>query len=608
MLSTKRRRSLGSFYTPDWIAEWMVSRAMSGEAEAAGDWRILDPACGDGAFVLPVLDWLARQKQIEPGDVTGRLAIVRDHVFGVDADSTAIEKLHLRVADWIGDGSEHVREVADVLAQQFLCGDSLLGEDWSVGPEYSVLSTQYSGPTASDGIGTEIEAGPLAIDWAAAFPSIAQAGGFDLVIGNPPYRRELNAKSDFDRIAASSIGQKWRAARMDLWHYFVHRSLDLLKPGGRLAFIVNSYWTSAASARSLRERLSAETTLEEIACFGAAPLFPNVSGRHMIFRVRKGIDSSTTCRVFDLSSQSRSQIEETLKDGAPDVSVDVPQAEMWFNGQLRTVFTVSGPEMKSDGVLSDLFDVRQGIAENPPFVTRAAAAEFGDPALIGHGVFVLTNDEVAKLELDKHEAALLRPYYSLPTIGRFRVADEPSHQLLYLTKSTAPQLELLPRIAAHLERYRAILERRREVQSGKIAWWHLHWPREERLFTEPRVICVQMAPEPRFAYVERPTYVGFSLNVIVANRLAAASISLAALTAILNSSRAKQWFEAHAKPRGVHLDISGTVLKRFPLPINTSPQVLAELDQLARTWPAADDQRAIAEQRLDQLTEDLYSD
>jgi hypothetical protein len=146
------------------------------------------------------------------------------------------------------------------------------------------------------------------------------------------------------------------------------------------------------------------------------------------------------------------------------------------------------------------------------------------------------------------------------------------------------------------------------VQSGKIAWWHLHWPREERLFTEPRVICVQMAPEPRFAYVERPTYVGFSLNVIVANRSNPASIPLAALAAILNSSRAKQWFEAHAKPRGVHLDISGTVLKRFPLPINTSPHVLAELDQLARTWPAADDQRAIAEQRLDQLTEQLYSD
>jgi len=49
-----------------------------------------------------------------------------------------------------------------------------------------------------------------------AFPQVAADGGFDVVIGNPPYRRELNAKELFDRIAASPLGERWRQARMDL--------------------------------------------------------------------------------------------------------------------------------------------------------------------------------------------------------------------------------------------------------------------------------------------------------------------------------------------------------------------------------------------------------
>src|SRR6185503_6653749 len=103
---------------------------------------------------------------------------------------------------------------------------------------HSVVSTQYSV------LGTA----PLPINWPTAFPNVAAAGGFDLVIGNPPYLRERDSKREFDRIAHSPLGKRWRTARMDLWHYFLHRGLDLLKPGGRLSFIVNSYWTSSTAA------------------------------------------------------------------------------------------------------------------------------------------------------------------------------------------------------------------------------------------------------------------------------------------------------------------------------------------------------------------------
>lgn len=578
MPTTSRRRALGSYYTPDWIARWMVAQALATDETSSTDLcgRILDPACGDGGFILPILDALAARQAVGPNDCSARLRIVREHVFGVDADQAAIESLRQRVAAWIGEDSP---DVADVLDRNFPWGDALLGDDWA--------------HPAADASVTEAAAGaapssyPDPLQWSAAFPQVAAASGFDLIVSNPPYRRELNAKSDFDRIANSTLGQRWRTARMDLWHYFLHRGLDLLKPGGRLSFIVNSYWTRASAATDLRRRLADETSMEELVLLGSARLFPQVSGRHLIFQVRKGGAPQTRCRVWDLSNRTRSQIETEFTAPSRTTTVEsVPQSDLWAGGQLHvptktrrsSVLPGSGP------VLADLFEVRQGIAENPPFVTRAAAVELNDPALAGRGVFVLTTQEVADLNLGPAEQSLLRPYYALSSIGRFHVAAQPTHQLLYLTRHTAPELEMLPRIAVHLQRFRSILQRRREVQSGRIAWWHLHWPREERLFLSPRVLCHQMGREPRFAFAEQPTFVGFSLHVIVPRIQAPAPLSLAALSAILNSQRAKIWFETIAKRRGAHLDISGTVLKQFSLPETNQPELAAALDSIARNW------------------------
>lgn len=588
-----RRRSLGSYYTPEWIARAMVDRCLIANETGlpAKSWRVLDPACGDGAFVLATL------KHMGQGS-SDRLSLVRECVFGVDADPAAIDSLRERVAAWIGCDLAHNEEVKRVLATNFLCGDALLGPDW-VGAE-----SESATRSAQD---------LQAIQWSTAFPQIAADGGFDLVIGNPPYRRELNAKADFDRIAASPLGQRWRRARMDLWHYFLHRGLDLLKPQGMLCFIVNSYWTGSTAAGPLIERLATETTMDEIIQFGALKLFRDVSGRHMIFRARKGLEPETACQIIDLSDVAPAKLKAELLQ--PSLVRRVAQEALWRGGRMQ-IETVDSHRGLPDGGprLGEVFEVRQGIAENPPFVTKAIAAELNDSSLTGTGVFVLTEGEVESLGLSKRERSLLKPYYILSAVERFRLAPQPSHWLLYLTKQTASTIEELPRIASHLKRYRGVLERRREVASGALAWWHLHWPREERLFTAPRILCVQMGHVPRFVFADRPTFVGFSQNVIVERTNADASNlskpgepSLAALSAILNSSPARGWFESYAKRRGANLDISGSVLKRFPLPSQSCLKLDEQLGRLARDWPTMEsDSLPDAEFQLDRLVREWY--
>src|SRR5262249_30181481 len=145
----------------------------------------------------------------------------------------------------------------------------------------------------------------------------------------------------------------------------------------------------------------------------------------------------------------------------------------------------SGPTQRvfvNRRTLTELYDTRQGMAENPPAISRRLQRRCPGQYEIGEGVFVLRPDEVERLKLTPDEQARLRPYYELAACGRYRLADHPTHKVLYLTRRTAPCLDDLPRIAAHLERFRPILELRRETREGKCSWWHLHWPREEDIF------------------------------------------------------------------------------------------------------------------------------
>jgi hypothetical protein len=393
----------------------------------------------------------------------------------------------------------------------------------------------------------------------------------------------LNAREQFASIAQSELGRRWKQARMDLWYYFLHRGLDLLKPGARLSFIVNSYWTASASARRLIDRLERETTIEELVLLGNAPLFPDVAGNHMIFRLRRG-KVGVPCRVRNFAPDATSRGKamrsvatinavRTSSHSRPHIrraaSYRLAQAEL-FDGN-RLLVHPAEPWMSRLNrlpTLGERFDVRQGMAENPPKIGPRAARNSAGRFRAGEGVFVLSDDEIESLGLSPPERELLRPYFAANDVQRYFVKPVTRQKVLYLTRRTVHSLESLPAIERHLQRFRDLLERRREVRLKKIHWWELHWPREEHIFVQPRILAAQMGREPRFAFAEHPTFVGFSTNIVF--DATGRQMPLAALTGVLNSTLAKRWFERHAKRRGVHLELNGETLRRFRLPERNS--------------------------------------
>jgi SAM-dependent methyltransferase len=616
------------------VRESLDSLSANGAPEA---YRILDPACGAGAFLIPAFDELSARTSAHaatakrsgraagdgrgPLSSAGRLEVVRRQLFGVDIDPAAVDQLRKTLFDKVGAAGNLAESAWSVLEENIRCGNALTGAGFDALPP--------SGSARPAGkLRTRPRDGMHDLDWGEAFPEAAAARGFDLVIGNPPYLRERDARALFEQLARTRLGRQWREARMDLWYYFAHRGLDLLRPGGVLSFVVNSYWTASRGARRLIGRLERESQLEMIELLGNQPLFARVAGRHLVFRARKvalptdgplaaegAADRELMperrgglCRIITVPPESANKDADSEKRSPAILGeYHVPHAELFHGNRL-----VLAPPDRLQGIrdrtvpLGQLFDTRQGMAENPPTINRRTEREFAGRYKAGEGVFVLRDDEIRQLDPTRSERALLRPYFDTVELGRYMLPEEPTRQVLYLTRTTAPTLEGFPRVAAHLRRFRPILQRRRETREGKCAWWHLHWPREESIFLKPRILSVQMGRRPQFVYAERPTFVGFSVNVILFAK--AEAPSLAALTGLLNSSVALDWFARHPTRRGVHLEINGHVLREFPAPPanETLDRSLAALVRRRQALGDAPDVARDLEREIDRIAGEWY--
>lgn len=555
----KNPRWNGRHYTPAALARDMVRRALAAwratnPADSTTLPRVLDPACGDGVFLRAALAEI--ESGLQDGEsVPSRCRIARQCLFGVDTDEVAVEAARRQIADLVNQEAAGGGD-AEWLESQVLVGDALCGS--------GLESIDASTADEPDGART-------VIDWGRSFPLARAAGGFDVIVGNPPYVRERAAKPLFDQIARSPLGKRWRSPRMDLWYYFLHRSLDLLKPRGVLSFVVPAYWTASTGAIGLIDRLQRETWFQDVLLLGNRSLFEGVQGQHLVFRLMKRLsphdsqlsppESSPPPPVSIRTIALTSNLESALA-AATHVCVQT-HSNLFHEGTLQLT---TGPIPSPSGSrrLGEEFDVRQGIAENPPRISPRTDRQSGGRFRAGEGVFVLSRAEIDSLRLCAAERGLLRPYFTPQEIPRYHAPGPPVAWLLYLSHKTAPHIEAFPQIARHLARFHELLSARREVRSGRIAWWHLHWPREERLFVSPRILAVQMGRTPRFALAVEPTFVGFSTNLILPR--VQSTLSLPVLVALLNSSLATAWFEAHAKKRGVHLEISGHLLRRFPLP------------------------------------------
>ncbi|MGO9111380.1 MAG: Eco57I restriction-modification methylase domain-containing protein, partial [Thermoguttaceae bacterium] len=208
--------------------------------------RLCDPACGSGAFLIEAFDQLHAANQASNDrlqELRGHRTlfdldkrILENNLYGVDLNEEAIEICRLSL--WIKTAER---------------GKALTSLDHTIR------------------VGNSIVADPAvhskAFDWQAAFPEVVKAGGFDVVVANPPYvRQELLSpiKSYLESTYRTYHGMA------DLYVYFYELWLRLLKPGGLLSFIVTNKWMKAGYGEPLRRFFAENAWMESVVDFGHA--------------------------------------------------------------------------------------------------------------------------------------------------------------------------------------------------------------------------------------------------------------------------------------------------------------------------------------------------
>ena len=306
------------------------------------------------------------------------------------------------------------------------------------------------------------------------------------------------------------------------------------------SYIVNAYWLNSTGSEKLINHIRENTNIDEIFYLSDNKIFENVVGQHLMFRLYKNKNRVNTTIKYakDVNVPNASYIisepmnyKEYIKNENElysESKIDIENSP----GSLLDKINLNTP-LEIYGI------IRQGIAENPASINNKTNDKYSNIFTVGEGVFTLKEDEIKKLKIPVTEQNILRPYHDLCDLDRYYINEKPSLKLIYSTRKTCPDINKYPTIKNHLIRFKKIMDERRETKSGGVKWWQLHWPRDEELWKTSKVLSLQMGRRPSFVPSKYPSYVSFSVNVLVPNK--EYDYSLNYYSAILNSKLLWYW-------------------------------------------------------------------
>ncbi len=207
--------------------------------------------------------------------------ILLNNIFGVDIDQQAVEvtKLSLLLKVLEGEKGERISKQLTITQERVLpslhdnikCGNSLIAPD-----------IYTNTPIVLDNEDDLYTINPF--EWNREFPEAFEKGGFDAVIGNPPYVRQELLKGQKEYFKSRYEVFHGTA---DLYAYFIEKGISLLKEGGQFSYIVANKWMRANYGKQLRTWMS-KKSIEEIVDFGDLPVFKKATTYPCILRISKG--------------------------------------------------------------------------------------------------------------------------------------------------------------------------------------------------------------------------------------------------------------------------------------------------------------------------------
>ncbi len=470
--------------------------------------KILDPACGSGAFLNQALEFLIREHTLVRDmllpfqDLTLgyeiETAILEHNLYGVDINEDAVEIARLSL--WLR--TAHKGRTLTNLSDKIVCANSLLDMPFCKDSSHSVLDTE----------------------------SINQfIGCFDVVIGNPPYVRQEAIKDQKE-----ALSQKYEVytGTADLYVYFYELAIRMLKPNAFTGFICSNKFFRAKYGENLRDYILNRTEIEAIADFNGVKIFEDATVDSAITILKKGSPSQNhQFKVVDVELENYTFMNQS----------DLSKTSFAFSNSYELII-----KQKIEAVGTTLkkwnINIYRGIQTG------------------NNSVFII--DEKLKDKFIREDAKskdLIKPIIQGRDINRYSYEFNNKY-LLYITDET--KIENYKSIYEYLLNHKYILDQKIEVKQGKMVWYSLYRPAKSHIkdFEKEKIVFSEIANNPDvFAYDAK-----FMLLEKTSFMLEGDNLKF--LLACLNSSALIFYMKTMIRQVGVGFQLSKIFVEQIPIP------------------------------------------
>ena len=446
--------------------------------------------------------------------------------------------------------------------------------------------------------------------WKLEFAKVfKENGGFDIVIGNPPYIGEGKNKDVFLPVQQTSFGKKYYIGKMDFWYFFTSLGIELLKENGTLSYIAPNNWLTTAGGKKMRNHIMKETIIKEFIDFGDYMVFENASQQTMVFLLEKNKEKNIIKICFSkilFNKEVLVDLEKFLLKNKSDnyvyyiSNIDrkkyIEDSNIVFLNNIIDTITSKIKLQENFKFLAD--EITNGIHPHHAIVTKKMLEQLKNNYKIGDGIFVLTDNEIKKLSLNENEKKLLKPLYESELLTKYTYKKDNHKYIIYTDSSfkDISQMKEYPILKKHLDNFK-------EVITSDNKPYGLHRARKEEFFIENKIVSLRKTSEPYFCYLDKPSYFMAEFYILKTDR-----INMKYLTGLLNSKLVAFWLRYMGKMQGSNYQIDKEPLMNIPIKIadeNIENKIIDLVDEIIELKKLNKDTQDL-EEKIDEMLYDLY--
>ena len=446
--------------------------------------------------------------------------------------------------------------------------------------------------------------------WKLEFAKVfKENGGFDIVIGNPPYIGEGKNKEVFLPVQNTSFGEKYYIGKMDFWYFFTSLGIELLKENGTLSYIAPNNWLTTAGGKKMRNHIMKETVIKEFIDFGDYMVFENASQQTMVFLLEKNKNKNIMKVNYSKILFNKGILVELerflLKNKNGNYIYYISNIDRKkYNEDSNIVFLNNYIDNITNKIkLQENFkflenEITNGIHPHHAIVTKKMLKNLENNHKIGDGIFVLTDNEIKNLSLNKNEKKILKPLYESELLTKYTYKKDNHKYIIYTDSSfkDISQMKEYPILKKHLDNFK-------EVITSDNKPYGLHRARKEEFFIENKIVSLRKTSEPYFCYLDKPSYFMAEFYILKTDR-----INMKYLTGLLNSKLVAFWLRYMGKMQGNNYQIDKEPLMNIPIKIaseNIENKIIDLVDEIIELKKLNKDTQDL-EEKIDEMVYDLY--